>query len=194
MYFVCSDLEGIFIPEIWEKIAKKTKIEELKITTKECPDFNFLMEKRIKILKENNLNIYDLEKIVRGIEPFRGAVKILEWIRKNFQLLIISDSFYDFIFPLLKKLNFPLVFCNSFIFNKRGLIIGYKRIKKKEIVRFLKKMKMKVIAIGDSYNDLEMLKEADFGILFKPAFKGIKKKIKVAKNYSQLKNLLVKFL
>jgi len=194
MHFVCSDLEGVFIPEIWKKIAIKTRIKELKMTTRECPDFNFLMKKRIKLLKEHNLKIYEILKIVKHIKPFKGAAKFLKWLRENFQLLIISDSFYEFLSPLLKELNYPTILCNSFIINKDGFIVGYRRIKKEKIINFLRRMQIKVIAIGDSYNDLEMIKNAEVGIFFNPSFKSWSKKIKIAKNYPQLKSLLKKFL
>jgi phosphoserine/homoserine phosphotransferase len=113
-------------------------------------------------------------------------------LRKNFQFLIISDSFYEFLSPLLRKLDYPLVFCNSFVVDKEGFIVGYKRIRKERIIKFLKEIGIGTIAIGDSYNDLKMLKSADFGILFKPSFKDQSKKIKIAKNYTQLKKIIKK--
>lgn len=187
MYLICLDLEGILIPEIWQKIAQVFKIEELKLTTRDIPNFDLLMRRRLKILNKKRIKIQKLQKIIKKIKPFKGAIKFLNRLRQDFPVIILSDSFYEFVNPLVKKLCFPTIFCNSLVVDKKGFLKNYQRKKtKEEWVSFFKNNAFKVIAIGDSFNDLEMLKRADFGILFSPPKEIIKNfpKIPLAKNYS----------
>jgi phosphoserine/homoserine phosphotransferase len=198
MWAVCLDLESILIPEIWQELAKELKIEELKLTTREIPDFNLLMEKRLNALLKNNIKIQHLQKIVRKIKPLKGALPFLNWLRKNFPAIITSDTFFEFWKVLGGKLNFPVVFCNSFEVDKKGFIKGYKIRKengKLETVKALKSLGYKVIAIGDSYNDVAMLKAADVGILFKAPKEMMREfsRFKCAKNYRDLKLILKKY-
>jgi phosphoserine/homoserine phosphotransferase len=199
MWAVCLDLESILIPEIWQELAKGLKIEELKLTTREIPDFNLLMEKRLNALLKNNIKIQDLQKIVRKIKPLKGALSFLNWLRKNFPTIIVSDTFFEFWKVLEGKLNFPVVFCNNFEVDKEGFIKGYKIRKengKLETVKALKSLGYKVIAIGDSYNDVAMLKAADVGILFKAPKEMMRElsRFKCAKNYRDLKSILKKYI
>jgi len=199
MWIVCLDLESVLIPEIWQEIAKKLKIEELKLTTRDIPNFNLLMKKRLEILRDNNLKIQDLQKIVRNIKPLKGALPFLNWLRKNFPAIVVSDTFFEFWKVLGKKLNYPVVFCNSFEIDKKGFISGYKirkKSRKLETVKALKLLGFKVVAIGDSYNDVKMLKAADAGLLFKASKKMRKEfpQFKSAKNYRELKSILKKYL
>lgn len=170
MKVVCSDLESIIFPEIWINVAKKTKISQLKLTTREVPDYHLLMKKRIEILKKNNIRLKDIQKIIQKIEPLKGAEKFLKWVRERFQLIILTDSFYEFLIPVIKRLNYPSVFCNSLKVNKEGFIVDcdIKKDLKLRTVNYLKSLGFETIAIGDSYNDIRMLKASDFGILFKP--------------------------
>lgn len=171
MYIVCLDLEGVFVPEIWIGVAEKTGIEELRFTTRDIPDYDKLMKRRLEILKRANLKIRDIQRVIQAINPLDGAVEFLDWLRDRFQLIIVSDTFVEFADPILKKLNRPTIFCNSLIIDPDGTIVGYQlrqRDGKRYVVKALKGIGFKVIAIGDSYNDTAMLGEANKGILFRP--------------------------
>ncbi len=199
MRLVCLDLEGVLLPEIWINIAKRTKIKELELTTRDVPDYDFLMKKRLKILEENGIKIKDIQKIIKEIKPLKGALNFLNWLRKRFPVIILSDTFYEFINPLVNKFSLPTIFCNKLEVDKEGFIKNYRLRQedgKRKSVEILKKLGFEVVAIGDSYNDLEMLGKADFGILFKPPKKIIEKlpKFPTAKNYSELKSKLKSFI
>ncbi len=171
MYIVCLDLEGVFVPEIWIGVAEKTGIEELRFTTRDIPDYDKLMKRRLEILKRANLKIRDIQRVIQSINPLDGAVEFLDWLRDRFQLIIVSDTFVEFADPILKKLNRPTIFCNSLIIDPDGTIVSYQlrqRDGKGYVVKALKGIGFKVIAIGDSYNDTTMLGEANKGILFRP--------------------------
>ncbi|MFW9940924.1 MAG: bifunctional phosphoserine phosphatase/homoserine phosphotransferase ThrH [Candidatus Thorarchaeota archaeon] len=172
MYVICLDLEGVLTPEIWEAVATTFKIEKLKLTTRDIPDYDVLMKQRLKILENNNISLKDIQKIIGEIDLLPGALDFLNWLRLNTQVLILTGSFIEFIQPLAKKLNYPLIFCHNLEIDNTGMIINYNlRLKdmKKKTVQALKKLNYNVIAVGDSYNDIRMLKEADFGILFRPS-------------------------
>ena len=171
MYIVCLDLEGIFVPEIWIGVAEKTGIEELRFTTRDIPDYDKLMKRRLEILKRANLKIRDIQRVIQSINPLDGAVEFLDWLRDRFQLIIVSDTFVEFADPILKKLNRPTIFCNSLIIDPDGTIVSYQlrqRDGKRYVVKALKGIGFKVIAVGDSYNDTTMLCEANKGIFFRP--------------------------
>jgi len=193
MYVVCLDLEGVLTPEIWEAVAAAFKIEKLKLTTRDIPDYDDLMKQRLKILEKNNISLKDIQKIIAEINLLPGALDFLDWLRSNTQVLIATGSFIEFIQPLAKKLNYPLIFCNNLEIDNKGMIINYSlRLKnmKKKTVKALKKLNYKVIAVGDSYNDIRMLKEADFGILFRPSANIMNEfpQFPVFTEYSELKN------
>lgn len=195
MYIICLDLEGVLTPEIWEEVAAASRIEKLKLTTRDVPDYDILMTQRLKILQNNNITLDDIQKIIADIDLLPGALDFLEWLRSKAQVLIATGSFIEFIQPLAKKLGYPLIFCNNLEIAKTGMIANYHlRLKnmKKKTVKALKKMKLKVIAVGDSYNDIKMLKEANFGILFRPSekVKGDYPQFPVVKDYSELKVLI----
>lgn len=195
MKIVCLDLEGVLLPEIWLNVAKKTKIKELELTTRDVPDFELLLRRRLKILREHKIRLKDIQKIIKNIEPLRGALNFLDWLRKRFLVIILSDTFYEFINPLLEKFSYPTIFCNSLKIGKDGFIKNYQlrqKNGKQNLVKFLKSLGFEVVGIGDSYNDLEMLKEADFAILFKPPKNIIADwpKFPIAKNYSEMKSIL----
>lgn len=199
MYIVCLDLEGVFVPEIWIGVAEKTGIEELRFTTRDIPDYDKLMKRRLEILKRANLKIRDIQRIIQAINPLDGAVEFLDWLRDRFQLIIVSDTFVEFADPILKKLNRPTIFCNSLIIDPDGTIVGYQlrqRDGKGYVVKALKGIGFKVIAIGDSYNDTAMLGEANKGILFRPP-ESIKKEFPnfhVIGTYEGLKDELARYL
>ena len=171
MYILCADLEGIFVPEIWINVAEKTGIEELRLTTRDVPDYDELMRGRLEILKRKGLGIGDIQKVIQSMEPLDGAEEFLKWVRDRLQFILVSDTFVEFADPLLKKLNRPTLFCNSLVIDSNGTIVDYQlrqRDGKRHVIKALQSLDYKVIAVGDSYNDITMVTEADKGILFRP--------------------------
>lgn len=171
MNVVCLDLEGVLVPEIWIEFAKKTGIEELKLTTRDISDYDVLMKKRIAILKENGLKLKDIQNVIAGIRPLEGAAEFAAAVRNETQLIILSDTFTQFAAPLMKQLNFPTIFCNELITDENGTVTDYRlRIKdgKRRSVQALQSVNFSVLAAGDSYNDLSMIQTADAGAFFRP--------------------------
>lgn len=171
MYILCADLEGIFVPEIWINVAEKTGIEELRLTTRDVSDYDELMRGRLEILKRKGLGIGDIQKVIQSMDPLDGAEDFLKWVRDRFQFILVSDTFVEFADPLLKKLHRPTLFCNSLVIDHSGMIIDYQlrqRDGKRHVIKALQSLDYTVIAVGDSYNDITMLTEADKGILFRP--------------------------
>ena len=196
MHFIGIDLEGVLVPEIWESLAKKTKIKELELTTKDIPHYQDLMKHRINVLNKKNIKAKLLFEIAKTIKPFKGALKFLSTIRKNHQVIILSDTFFNLSQPIFKKLNFPTVLCHHLVVNK-GMVVGIKKCTndhKMKTINFMNKLSANTIAIGDSYNDLNMLNEARFGILFKSTKKIIleNKKIYNCNTYKALLNIINK--
>jgi phosphoserine / homoserine phosphotransferase len=171
MNIVCSDLEGVFVPEIWINVAEKTGIEELRLTTRDIADYDVLMKRRLSILDENNLKIDDIKAVIATMNPLDGAVEFLNWIRSRTQIIVVSDTFDQFARPLMEKLGWPTLFCHTLSIAPDGFISDYilrQKDAKREAVISLKALNYNTIAMGDSYNDITMLKEADSGILFNP--------------------------
>ena len=199
MYIVCFDLEGVFTPEVWIAVSKATGIDELKLTTRDISDYDVLMKNRIAILKKNNITLKDIQEIISKMDVLPGAKEFLDYIRSVAQIVIVTDSFIDFVMPFMKKLGFPLCFCHNLEVNEEGIITGYKiRISemKKKTVLALKKLNYEVIAAGDSYNDVAMLVEAKHGILFRPPKKVVDQfpELPVVNEYDELKDLISKYL
>jgi len=199
MDIICSDLEGVFVPEIWINVAKKTVIEELKLTTRDISDYNVLMRKRLSILHENSIKLKDIQAVIAEIDPLEGAVEFLDWLRSCTQVIIVSDTFVQFTKPLMKKLGWPTIFCHFLSIDPDGSISGYNLRQedgKKKTVISLKNLNYSVTAFGDSYNDINMLKEADTGILFNPPDNVRKEypELKATYNYKDLKDILIKKL
>ncbi|MDB3954614.1 bifunctional phosphoserine phosphatase/homoserine phosphotransferase ThrH [Alphaproteobacteria bacterium] len=197
MRIICLDLEGVLVPEIWVSLAERTKIKDLFLTTRDIEDYSELMDHRLKVFKREGLKIEDIHKAVNDLEPFDGAKDFLDTLSKDFQVVILSDTFYEIASPLFNKLGNPTVFCHHLDVSNNGEIEGYKlRIgnQKQKAVEAFHKLGFSVFAAGDSYNDIGMLQEADLGVLFSAPSALIKKykNFKVAKNYSQLKELLTK--
>ena len=181
MFITCLDLEGVLIPEIWIAIAKHTKITQLEMTTRDEPDYDKLMKMRIKILNANNITLNEIQSIIRKMKPLTGANEFLGWLNKFSEILILTDSYIEFAKPIVRSLGNFALFCHNLEINEEKKIVNYNiRLKnmKKTTVQKLKELNYMTIAIGDSYNDIEMLKEADFGILFRPPEK-------VKKEFSQ---------
>ena len=192
----CLDLEGVLLPEIWVAFAEKTGIEQLRLTTRDIPDYDELMQGRLKILKDNNLKLIDIQKVIKRLSPLEGAIDFLDWLKSEFQVIILSDTFYQFVGPLMKNLGYPTLFCHELTIDSKGSITGYRLRQKNgktKAVSALKKLNFKVIAAGDSYNDTGMLQEADAGILFCPPDNVIKEfpQFPVSRNYDEFKNTLL---
>ncbi|MEE9498649.1 MAG: bifunctional phosphoserine phosphatase/homoserine phosphotransferase ThrH [Nitrospinaceae bacterium] len=167
----CLDLEGVLVPEIWIAFAEQTGIEKLRLTTRDIPDYDELMRGRLKILDENNLKLADIQKVIQKIKPLEGANDFLEWLKSEFQVIILSDTFYQFAGPLMAQLDYPTLFCNELIIDNEGRIANYRLRQadgKTKAVTTLQSMNFQVVAAGDSYNDTGMLKQADAGIFFRP--------------------------
>ncbi len=196
MQILCSDLEGVFVPEIWINVAKKTGIEELKLTTRDISDYDVLMKKRLSILNENGLKLSDIQAVIKKIDPLDGAVEFLDWTRTNYQIIIVSDTFVEFADPLMEKLGQPTLFCNSLIVDSKGSITGYalrQKDGKRKVVEALKGLNYRVIAFGDSYNDISMLKKADASFLFRPPENVVAEfpDIPTTDDYNQLKKWII---
>ena len=169
MEIVCLDLEGVIIPEIWVNVAEKTRIEALRATTRDIPDYNELMQQRLRIMNENNLGLSIVQDVINSLEPLEGALEFLNKLRENFQVVILSDTFYEFAEPFMQKLGRPTLFCHRLETNSGGKITNYHlRMKdhKREAVQAFNSLNYTVYAAGDSYNDTSMLSEADYGFLF----------------------------
>lgn len=169
MEIACLDLEGVLVPEIWIEFAKVTGIESLKATTRDIPDYDVLMKQRLRILEENNLGLKEIQDVIATLKPLDGAVEFVDWLRERFQVIILSDTFYEFSQPLMRQLGFPTLLCHRLDVDERGRVIGYtlrQKDPKRQSVLALKTLYYRIIAAGDSYNDTTMLAEADQGILF----------------------------
>lgn len=170
MNIVCLDLEGVLVPEIWIAFAKASGIPELTRTTRDEPDYNKLMKWRLGILKEHGLGLTEIQKTIATIDPIPGAKEFLDELRSLTQVIIVSDTFTQFASPLMEKLGWPTIFCNTLEVAEDGEITGFKmRIEnpKYETVRALQSIGFETIASGDSYNDLGMIKASKAGFLFK---------------------------
>jgi len=168
---VCLDLEGVLVPEIWINVAEATGIDALRITTRDEPDYDKLMRNRIRILDEHKLCLDDIQVVIRNMGPLEGARDFLAWLRGQHQVIILSDTFYEFAAPLMEQLGHPTLFCHSLVVDEQRRVRDYRlRIQdgKRKAVMTLKLLNFGVIAAGDSYNDTSMLAEADAGILFCP--------------------------
>ena len=171
MQIACLDLEGVLVPEIWINVAERTGIKELRATTRDVPDYNALMRQRLRLLDEHHLKLADIQQVIAGMEPLPGAHDFLNRLREKFQVIMLSDTFYDFAAPLMKQLGYPTLLCHRLKVDGAGRVADYHlRMpeQKREAVKALHYLNFKVIAAGDSYNDTAMLAEADAGILFCP--------------------------
>jgi len=171
MIVCCLDLEGILVPEIWINVARKTRTPDLRLTTRDIPDYDILMRRRLKILKRERIKLRDIQRVIGSMSPLPGAKRFLGKLRSRYQVFLLSDTYYEFAMPLMKKLGYPILFCNWLRTNRSGFITHYclrQKNGKEKAVRALKSLGFQVIAVGDSYNDIGMLKKADRGILFNP--------------------------
>ena len=171
MELACLDLEGVLIPEVWINVAERTGIDALRATTRDIPDYDELMTMRLDILRDNKLGIADIQDVIDGMDPLPGAAEALDWLRERFQVVILSDTFYEFAEPFMRKLGWPTILCHKLAIDGDGMITDYlirQPDPKRASVKAFHSLKFRCIATGDSYNDTTMLSEADAGILFRP--------------------------
>ena len=192
MQLVCLDLEGVLVPEIWIEFAERTGIPELRRTTRDEPDYDKLMKYRLDLLRSHELGLPDIQKVIAEMGPMVGAREFLDRLRQDFQVIILSDTFYEFAMPLMEQLGMPTLFCHKLEADAQGFLVNYHlRMpdQKREAVQRFKEINFKVIAAGDSYNDTAMLKEAHAGILFHPPENVIREfpQFPVTMNYNELR-------
>ena len=192
MQLVCLDLEGVLVPEIWIEFSKRTGIPELARTTRDEPDYDKLMTYRLNLLKKHKLGLLDIQKVIAEMGPMEGAKDFLDALRRDYQVVILSDTFYEFAMPLMAQLGMPALFCHKLEADSQGYLVNYHlRMpnQKKEAVQRFKELNFKVIAAGDSYNDTAMLGEAHAGILFHPPQKVIDEfpQFPVTNSYAELR-------
>jgi len=168
---VCLDLEGVLVPEIWIAVAERTGIPELRRTTRDEPDYDKLMRGRIALMRRHGLLLPDIERVIAGMRPEPGAREFLDALRESYQVAILSDTFYEFAMPLMTQLGMPILLCHRLEADAQGFVSAYHlRMpeQKRAAVQAFKALRFRVIAVGDSYNDTAMLREAHSGILFRP--------------------------
>lgn len=199
MHIVCSDLEGVFVPEIWVNVSIHTGIDELKLTTRDISDYNVLMKRRLELLKKYGLTLRDVQNVISLLKPLPGALEFIDWLRSKTQLIVVSDTFSEFADPLMRQLGRPTLFCHHLTTDGEGNITDYNLRQengKKHVVEALQSLNYKVIAIGDSYNDVSMLKSADYGILYNPpqSVADENNDLQVVKTYASLKRIISQLL
>ena len=167
----CLDMEGVVFHEIWLGLADQVGLQELRLTTRDISDYDVLMKKRLDVLRAHRITIHDIHEVVRAILPLPGVPEFMAWLRRRSQVIILSDTFYEFVQPLMEQLQFPTIFCHSLGIDADGLITDYflrQKDQKRQAVSALKNLGFRVLAGGDSYNDVSMLQEADAGFFFCP--------------------------
>ncbi|OGA49708.1 MAG: phosphoserine phosphatase [Betaproteobacteria bacterium RIFCSPLOWO2_12_FULL_63_13] len=192
MQIVCLDLEGVLVPEIWIEFSRRTGIPELSRTTRDEPDYDRLMRGRIEILDRHRLGLADIQNVIAEMRPFEGAREFIDWLRGFCQVVILSDTYYEFAAPLMRQLGHPTLFCHDLTVDENGRVLGYRlrmRDQKRESVRAFNALRFHTIAAGDSYNDTTMLAEAHTGILYRPPANVIAEfpQFPVTQNYDELR-------
>jgi phosphoserine / homoserine phosphotransferase len=188
----CLDLEGVLVPEIWINVAEHTGIPQLRLTTRDEPDYDVLMKRRIEILAAHGLGLPDIQRVIGTLTPLEGAPSFLDWLRERFQVLILSDTFYEFAAPFMRQLGFPALFAHRLVVDDAGRLLDYRirmQDQKRWTVQALHGLNFRVVAAGDSYNDTAMLAEADAGILFRPPSNVVREfpQFPVAQSYEELR-------
>lgn len=171
MQIVCLDLEGVLVPEIWIEVSRRTGIAELARTTRDEPDYDKLMRGRIEILGRHRLGLPDIREVIAQMRPMEGAREFVDWLRDSWQVVILSDTYYEFAQPLMRQLGYPTLFCHELVADDAGRVHDYRlrlRDQKRAAVRAFRDLGFHTIAAGDSYNDTAMLAEAHAGIFFRP--------------------------
>jgi phosphoserine/homoserine phosphotransferase len=193
----CLDLEGVLVPEIWIAFAELTGIDELRATTRDIPDYDVLMKQRLRLLDEHKLGLPDIQNVIARLSPMEGAIDFIDWLRERFQLVILSDTFYEFSAPLMRQLGWPTLLCHRLEVDDSGKVTDYvlrQKDPKRQCVKAFHGLNYRVIAAGDSYNDTTMLAEADAGILFKAPDRVIAEfpQFPAVHEYSELKEEFLK--
>jgi phosphoserine / homoserine phosphotransferase len=191
----CLDMEGVLFPEIWLALADKVGVEELRVTTREIADYDVLMKNRLEVLKANRITLPDIQNVARSISPLPGVPEFMVWLRERCQVIVLSDTYYEFVGSLMKQLHFPTIFCHTLGVDSRGFITDYflrQTDQKRHAVSALKNIGFRVLAGGDSYNDVSMLKEADAGFFFCPPDSIVQEfpQFPVARSYAELQEYL----
>ncbi len=199
MHVVCSDLEGIFTPEIWIEFAEKTGIPELRLTTRDISDYDELMRGRLAILNEKGFTLKDIQEVVATMEPLEGAVEFLDWLRSKVPVIIVSDTYEEFAKPLMAKLKWPILLCHDLTIAPDGTIRTYNLRQpnsKRRALQAFKGLNYDTIGIGDSYNDIDMLLEADRALLFRPPDNVVEEfpQLPVCSDYDELRRLITEIL
>jgi phosphoserine/homoserine phosphotransferase len=199
MHLVCSDLEGVFVPEIWINVAERTGIPELRLTTRDIADYDELMRRRLAILRQHRLTLADIQAAIAAMQPLPGALAFLDWLRARTQVIVVSDTYVEFAAPLMAQLGYPTLLCHCLEVDTAGTITDYRlrqREAKRHTVEALRGLNYRVVAMGDSYNDIRMLQSADAGILFRPPANVRQEfpNFPVAEGYDALKPLLLEAL
>lgn len=199
MHIVCSDLEGVFVPEIWINVAERTGIEELRLTTRDISDYDVLMKRRLSILDAKGLKLKDITDVIATMDPLPGARAFLDWLRARTQVIIVSDTYVEFARPLMEKLGWPTLLCHNLTIDDSGAIAGYNLRQsegKRKVAQAFKTLNYQVLAMGDSYNDVSMLKEAHQGVLFCPPENVVDEypQFPVATTYDDLKEIFGKVI
>ena len=192
MKIVCLDLEGVLVPEIWIAFSERTGIPELSRTTRDEPDYDKLMQFRLDILARHQLGLRDIQQVIGAMGPMPGAREFLDALREDYEVIILSDTFYEFAHPLMRQLAWPTLFCHSLETDANGVVTNYHlRMpeQKREAVTRFREMNFTVVAAGDSYNDTRMLAEAHAGILFHPPENVVREfpQYPVTRNYAELR-------
>ena len=196
---VAMDLEGVLVPEIWIAFAEKTGIPELRLTTRDVADYDELMRHRLAILKQHDLRLKDIQEVIAQMAPLPGAVEYMRWLTPKLPNVILSDTFYQFASPLMRQLDYPTLVCNTLTVDSEGHVVGYnlrQQNGKRHAALAFKQMNLKVIAMGDSFNDTAMLQEADLGILFRPSDKVRQQfpQFPVVTEHAQVQQLIENFI
>lgn len=196
MRMACLDLEGVLIPEVWIAVAEATGIEDLRRTTRDEPDYDVLMRYRLDLLERHGLGLREIQRVIGTLDPMPGAVEMVDWLREHFQLIILSDTFYEFGMPFMAKLGHPTLLCHRLRIEENRIVDYALRMpdQKREAVRRFHELNFQVIAAGDSYNDTSMLGEADVGILFRPPANVIAEfpQFPVTRTYDELRDAFVR--
>ena len=199
MWVVCADLEGVFTPEIWINVAKKTGIEKLKLTTRDVKDYDELMKYRLQVLDEYNLKLQDIQQVIATLQPLDGALDFVRWLRRTTRFVIVSDTFIEFAQPLMDQLENPMLLCHSLEVDKTGRIINYRLRQpdaKRMTIEAFRSLNYQTLAFGDSYNDISMLKAADVGVLFCPPVQVVTDypELPVTRSIPELKSFMQAYL
>lgn len=195
MQICCLDLEGVLLPEIWIAVAEHFHNDDLRLTTRDISDYDQLMQHRLKVLRRNRIRLADIQGVIAGMEPLPGARDFLDDLYQDFQVVLLSDTYYEFAMPLIRKLGNPTLLCNWLTVSRPGYIANYilrQKDGKRRAVRAFKQIGFRVVAAGDSYNDLSMLRTADRGVLFNPPEAIVKRypAFPVSRDYATLSRLL----